>query len=90
MSNGDHMADDNIEAIVGYISGNARRKQVVEALSKGAEDMQALAKLTRIPRLSLDKMMEELAGKEIVKKENNGFKLTSVGEQAATILKSYR
>ena len=84
------MADDNIEAIVGYISGNARRKQVVEALSKGAEDSLALAKLTRIPRLSLDKIMEELAGKEIVKKENNGFKLTNVGEQAATILKSFR
>ena len=82
------MADDTVEAIVGYISGNVRRKQVVEALSKGAEDIQALAKLTRIPRLSLEKMMEEMAEKKIVKKEKNGYKLTDSGEQAATVLKS--
>ncbi len=82
------MAEDNVEAIVGYISGNVRRKQIVEALSKGAGDIQALAKLTRIPRLSLEKMMEELAGKNIVKKEKAGYKLTEAGEQAATVLKA--
>jgi predicted transcriptional regulator len=82
------MAEDNIEAIVGYISGNARRKQIVEALSKGAEDIEALGKLTRIPRLSLEKMMEEMTGKNIVKTENKAYKLTDVGEQAATVLKS--
>ncbi|WP_424359724.1 hypothetical protein [Methanocella sp. MCL-LM] len=84
------MADDNVEAIVGYISGNARRKQIVEALSKGAEDVEALGKLTRIPRLSLEKMMEEMAGKNIVKKEKNGYKLTDIGEQATTVLKAMR
>jgi predicted transcriptional regulator len=82
------MAEENVEAIVGYISGNARRKQIVEALSKGAENVEALGKLTRIPRLSLEKMMEEMAGKNIVTKSKDGYKLTEAGEQATTVLKS--
>ncbi|CAJ37656.1 hypothetical protein [Methanocella arvoryzae] len=84
------MADENVEAMVGYISGNVRRKQIVEALSRGAESIEALGKLTRIPRLSLDKMMEEMAGKNIVKKEKNVYKLTEAGEQATTVLKAMR
>lgn len=84
------MAEENVEAIVGYISGNARRKQIVEALSKGAENVEALGKLTRIPRLSLEKMMEEMAGKNIVTKGKDGYKLTEAGEQATTVLKSMR
>ncbi|HMK46186.1 MAG TPA: hypothetical protein VK436_06130 [Methanocella sp.] len=82
------MADDTVEAIVGYISGNVRRKQIIEALSNGAEDVQALAKLTRIPRLAIEKMVEEMTGKNIVKKEKGGYRLTETGSQAATVLKS--
>lgn len=82
------MAEDNIEAIVGYLSGNVRRKQIAEALSKGAEDLAALAKLTRIPRLSLEKMLEEMAGKGIVNKGAGGYRLTEAGTQAAVVMKS--
>jgi len=82
------MADEPVEALVGYISGNVRRKQVAEALSKGVEDSVALGKHTRIPRLSLEKILDEMAGKKIVKKEKDGYKLTEAGMKATEVMKS--
>jgi predicted transcriptional regulator len=76
------------EELVGYISGNVRRRQTVEALSKGGESLEQLEKLTRIPRLMLEKIIKEMAEKKIVQKTKGGYKLTDEGEHVAHLLKS--
>jgi DNA-binding HxlR family transcriptional regulator len=76
------------EELVGYVSGNVRRRQVVEALSKGGESLEQLEKLSRIPRLMLEKILKEMADKKNVKKTKAGYTLTPEGADAARLLKS--
>jgi predicted transcriptional regulator len=76
------------EELVGYVSGNVRRRQVVEALSKGGESLEQLEKLSRIPKLMLGKILKEMADKNIVKKTKTGYTLTPEGANTALLLKS--
>lgn len=77
-----------VEELVGYISGNVRRRQAIEALSKGGESLVQLEKLSRIPKLMLEKVLGEMVDKKIVKKTTDGYKLTEEGENVTRILKS--
>jgi predicted transcriptional regulator len=76
------------EELVGFVSGNVRRRQVIEALSKGGESLEQLEKLSRIPKLMLEKILEEMAKKTMVKKTKAGYALTPEGEHVARLLKS--
>ncbi|OPY27607.1 MAG: hypothetical protein A4E28_01942 [Methanocella sp. PtaU1.Bin125] len=76
------------EELVGFVSGNVRRRQVVEALSKGGETVEQLEKLSRIPRLMLNNILTDMEGKNIVRKTKAGFTLTPEGENVARLLKS--
>jgi predicted transcriptional regulator len=76
------------EELIGYINANARRKQVIEALSKGGEAPEQLEKMSRIPKIMLEKILEEMTKKTIVKKTKAGYALTPDGEQVAKLLKS--
>ena len=76
------------EELVGFISSNARRRQVIEALSKGGESPEQLEKLSRIPKIMLTKILDEMAKKKIVKKTKAGYTLTPEGANAAQLLKS--
>lgn len=82
------MAEDTADELVGYITGNARRKQIIDVLVKGDEHLIALAKLTRIPRLSLEKAIGEMVDKKIVSKEKTGYHLTETGKQVVALTKS--
>jgi len=76
------------EELVGYVNANARRRQVIEALSKGGESLEQLEKLSRIPKIMLEKILEEMTKKTIVKKTEAGYGLTPEGEHVAKLLKS--
>ena len=76
------------EELVGYVSGNVRRRQVIEALSKGGESLEQLEKLSRIPKIMLERILAEMSAKEIVKKTKAGYTLTAEGEHVAQLLKS--
>jgi len=76
------------EELVGFVSGNVRRRQVIEALSKGGESLEQLEKLSRIPKISLEKILGEMADRKIVKKTKAGYTLTPEGEHTAKMLKS--
>ena len=83
------MADATVEEIAGYISGNVRRKQIVEVLEKnGSETFQALEKLTRTPKIMLEKVLKDMAEKGVIKKQKDRYVLTENGGTAATILGS--
>ncbi len=76
------------EELVGFVSGNVRRRQVVEALSKGGESLDQLEKLSRIPKVMLKNILAEMENKKIVKKTKAGFTLTPDGEHVAKMLRS--
>ena len=83
------MNDVLIEELVGYVNSNVKRKQVVDVLEKnGSESLDHLSKVTRIPRLSLQKIMEEMASKEIVKLEDGKYMLTETGDQVVIVSRS--
>ncbi len=85
------MAEATVEELVGFISGNVKRKQVVDVLDKnGAETEEALAKLTRVPKLLLERALREMAEKGVVKKQKDRYVLTENGKAAATRLHSMR
>jgi DNA-binding HxlR family transcriptional regulator len=85
------MAEATIEELAGFISGNVKRMQIVDVLDrKGAETEEALGKLTRAPRLMLEKALKDMAEKGVIKKVNGKYELTESGKSAATILHSMR
>lgn len=80
-----------VEELVGYITGNVKRKQIIDVLDKnGSESFEALAKITRIPRLMLEKIMDEMLAKKIVKKEKDKYMLTETGNQVVVMTRSIR
>lgn len=76
------------EELVGFVNSNARRRQVIEALSKGGEALEQLEKMSRIPRIMLEKILSDMLKKKIVKKTKAGYTLTPEGENLALLLKS--
>ena len=64
---------------------------MVDVLEKnGAEPFEMIARLTRIPKISLEKVMDELQSRDLVKKEGDRFKLTDAGDQVANIARSIK
>ncbi len=85
------MAEATVEELVGFISGNVKRKQIVDVLDKnGAETEEALGKLTRVPKVMLERALKDMAEKGVVKKQKDKYGLTENGKAAATVLHSMR
>lgn len=85
------MVEATVEEMVGFISGNVKRKQIIDVLEKnGAETEDTLGKLTRLPRVLLEKSIKDMAEKGIVKKQKDKYVLTENGKAAATVLHSMR
>ena len=85
------MVEATVEEMVGFISGNVKRKQIIDVLEKnGAETEDALGKLTRVPRILLEKSIKDMAERGIVKKQKDKYVLTEDGKAAATVLHSMR
>ncbi len=81
------MAEATIEEIAGFISGNVKRKQILAVLDKnGSETFEALRKLTRMPKLMLEKVLKDMTERGVVIKQNESFTLTENGKKAASIL----
>jgi predicted transcriptional regulator len=81
------MAEATIEEIAGFISGNVKRKQIVDVLAKnGSETLESLRKITRMPKLMLEKGLKDMAEKGAITKENDRFTLTEAGKAAASML----
>ncbi len=78
-----------IEEQVGYITGNVKRKQIVDVLDKnGSESSDMLGKITRAPKLVLDHTLEDMIKKEIVKKSKDKYELTEQGKKAVVVTRS--
>jgi predicted transcriptional regulator len=87
----DMMAEATAEELAGYISGNVKRRQIVDVLDKnGSETFEALEKLTRTPKLVLDKALKDMVDRGVITKQKDKYKLTDNGTAAVTVLHSMR
>lgn len=87
LGHSDTMTEATVEEIASFISGNVKRKQILDVLNKnGSETFEALRKLTRMPKLMLEKVLKDMAEKDVIIKENDSFTLTENGKKAATVL----
>lgn len=81
------MTEATVEEIASYISGNVKRKQILDVLDKnGSVTSETLRKLTRIPKITLEKTLENMEKNGIVIKQNDNFILTENGKKAANVL----
>ncbi|MCD1293462.1 hypothetical protein CUJ83_00430 [Methanocella sp. CWC-04] len=80
-----------IEELVGYVSSNIKRKQIIDVLEKnGSDTADHLAKVTRIPRISLEKMLDEMIERDMIKKDNEKYSLTETGDQVVNVTRSLK
>jgi predicted transcriptional regulator len=78
-----------VEEQVGYLTGNVKRKQIIDVLDKnGSESAEMLGKITRAPKLVLDHTLEDMVKKEIVKKSGDHYELTDQGKHAVNVMRS--
>lgn len=69
-----------MEELVGFVTGNNNRKKLLSLLgSKKDMDAERIAKTMHIFRPSVDKIIEELVGKELVEREGDNYRLTELG-----------
>jgi predicted transcriptional regulator len=80
------MAEDIVDESLGYINSNVRRKQVFDIIDKnGGKTEKELGKMTRIPGLSLRKMLGEMVEKGLLKLDGEKYAFTEMGNEVATL-----
>lgn len=83
----DTMAEATVEEIASFISGNVKRKQILDVLEKnGSMTFDNIRKLTRTPKIMLEKTLENMEVRGVVIKQNNVFTLTENGKKAVNAL----
>ncbi len=81
------MAEATVEEIAGFISGNVKRKQILDVLDKNdSATYETIRKLTRMPKLILDKALKDMTEKGAITKQNESYILTETGKAAANSL----
>lgn len=82
----DTMVEATVEEIAGFISGNVKRKQILDVLDKnGSKTFEDLRKLTRMPKIILEKVLKDMVEYGVIIKQNDSFTLTETGKKAANI-----
>ncbi len=85
------MVEATVEELAGYISGNVKRRQIVDVLNKnGVETFDALGKLTRTPKSLLEKSLRDMEEKGVIKKDGDRYSLTENGVAVVNVLQSMR
>lgn len=83
----DKMAEATVEEIAGFISGNVKRKQVLDVLEKnGSKTFDALRKITRMPKIILEKVIKDMTEYGVIEKQNDLFTLTEKGKKVANVM----
>ncbi len=81
------MAEATVEELAGFITGNVKRKQILDVLDKNeSATYETIRKLTRMPKLILDKALKDMSEKGAVTKLNEKYTLTEIGKKVASSL----
>lgn len=69
-----------MDEILGFVTGNTNRQKLLALLgSKGDMDAPRIAKTMRLVRPAVDRILQELSEKELVRKEGEMYRLTELG-----------
>jgi len=81
------MAEATVEEIAGFISGNVKRKQILDVLDKnGTKTSEDLRKITRTPKIVMEKVLNAMVENGVIIKQNDSYSLTENGKKVANIL----
>jgi predicted transcriptional regulator len=81
------MVEATVEEIAGFISGNVKRKQVLDVLDKnGSKTFDTLRKITRMPKIILEKVLKDMTEYGVVEKQNDVYVLTEKGKKVANVM----
>ena len=81
------MSDATVEEIAGFISGNVKRKQILDVLDKnGSGTYESIRKHTRMPKLLLDKALKDMSEKGAITLQGESYVLTETGKAVAMVL----
>ncbi len=81
------MAEATVEEIAGFITGNVKRKQILDVLDKnGSGTYESIRKHTRMPKLILDKALKDMTEKGVIIMQNESYTLTEIGKKVANSL----
>jgi predicted transcriptional regulator len=83
----DIMVEATVEEISGFISGNVKRKQILDVLDKnGSKTSEDLRKITRTPKIIMEKVLKSMVENGVIIEQNDSFTLTENGKKAAMVL----
>ena len=78
---------ETVEEVTGFISGNVKRKQILDVLDKNdSATGEYIGKLTRMPRLMLEKALKDMVEKGIIELKDGKYVLTESGKAAAMVM----
>lgn len=81
------MTEATVEEIASFISGNVKRKQILDVLDKnGTVTFDMIRKLTRTPNIMLDKTLENMEKHGVIIRQNDSVTLTENGKKAVNVL----
>ncbi len=78
------------EELVGYVSGNRKREQIIQALSNTNLGADKIARISRIPERLVVRILEDLKKKGLVKVDEKVYALTETGIDVENKIKSLR
>jgi predicted methyltransferase len=74
--------EENMAANIGFVMGNKQRERIMQVLSsKGKLSAEKIAKFEHIPLAGVNKILKELAQKNILFEEGGNWSLTDRGHE---------
>jgi len=78
------------EELVGYVSGNRKREQIIQALSNSSLEADKIARISRIPERLVVRILEDLKKKGLIKVDEKVYALTETGVDVENKIRSLR
>jgi len=78
-----------MEELIGFVNGSVNRRKILEILvSKGANDLQRIAKIARLIPSATDQILKDLESRGLVQKDGDKFELTDTGKAVADVVRN--
>jgi len=78
------------EELVGYVSGNRKREQIIQALSNSSLEADKIARISRIPERLVVRILEDLKKKGLIRVDEKVYALTETGVDVENKIRSLR
>lgn len=82
------MEEMMMEELVGYVTGNTKRIQIIQVLGKSKLEVGKVAKIIHTPERLTMKVLKGLEEKGLVKADGKTYTLTDIGSEIENRIKS--